>query len=149
MHIAFNLVLHERMKYFHVVRNLINQGFQKGLSLFTRAAASTLEGKRKLFFTEWRFSTVILYALVCQMKKSSIPFMHIAFNSILYEWMKYFNIDCHAVCNLINQDFVSLVHVSSQYQFADLFIKALFTPTFSALLFKMGFLLPTGPLAAS
>ena len=64
--------------------------------------------------------------------------IHIASNPVFHERSKHIDIDCHFVRELLLSGVISLAHISTKFQLADLFTKALGVPAFSFLLSKLG-----------
>ena len=64
--------------------------------------------------------------------------IHIASNSVFHERTKHIERDCHFVRNTAKACLISLRHVSTKDQLADILTKALGRPQFDHLLSKLG-----------
>lgn len=77
------------------------------------------------------------------LKCDSMPAIYIARNPIYHERTKHVELDCHFVREKLLEGLISLHHVPTQHQIADLFTKSLAERPHHHLLSKLGVGTPT------
>ena len=63
--------------------------------------------------------------------------MHFAANPVFYERTKHIEVDCHSIREVVSRQEITLLHISTEHQTADVFTKALSRPCNQFLIDKL------------
>lgn len=96
-------------------------------------AAATCEMQWLHFLLDLHIACEKHAVLYCDNKSA----LHIATNPVFHERPKHLEIDCHVVHEKLHSGLMKLLPVSSAFQLADLFTKALLPQIFSKLISKL------------
>ncbi|KAF5448203.1 hypothetical protein F2P56_028759 [Juglans regia] len=95
---------------------------------------------------ELKWLTTLLQAFPISVKSPAVLYcdnkaaLYIAENPVFHERTKHIEIDCHLVRDMLQSGFIKTLHVSTQFQLADIFTKSLTHDRFNFLVGKLGLL---------